>query len=231
MIRCIAIDDEPLALDLVEDFVEKIPFLELVQSFSSALTALDTLQKETIDLLFLDIQMPDISGLQFIKSLENPPKVIFTTAYANHAVEGFNVDAVDYLLKPFTFERFLKAANKAQQHIATEQANPGMPPASSYMFVKSGYDMVKVAFNTVYYIEGLKDYVKIHTDEKTVIALLSMKSLEDTLPAQFFRVHRSYIINFDHLESVSRRSLLVAKTEIPLGDMYRESFMAKLGRT
>lgn len=231
MIRCIAIDDEPLALDLVEDFVEKIPFLELVQSFSSALSALEPLQKENIDLLFLDIQMPDISGLQFIKSLENPPRVIFTTAYANHAVEGFNVDAVDYLLKPFTFERFLKAANKAQQHISADLANPGTIPTSSYMFVKSGYDMVKVAFESVYYIQGLKDYVKIHTGDKTVIALLSMKSLEDTLPAQFFRVHRSYIINFDHLESVSRRSLSVAKTEIPLGDMYRDSFMAKLGRT
>ena len=231
MIRCIAIDDEPLALDLVEDFVSKVPFLELVQSFSSALEALEILRNQTIDLLFLDIQMPDISGLQFIKSLENPPKVIFTTAYANHAVEGFNVDAVDYLLKPFTFERFLKAANKAQQHISTENTGNSPSSVASYMFVKSGYDMVKVDFHSIYYIEGLKDYVKIHTSEKMVIALLSMKSLEDTLPSQFFRVHRSYIINFDHLESVSRRSLLVAKTEIPLGDMYRDSFMAKLGRT
>ncbi|MEQ9442735.1 MAG: LytTR family DNA-binding domain-containing protein [Cyclobacteriaceae bacterium] len=231
MIKCIAIDDEPLALDLVEDFVSKIPFLELVQSFSSALNALDILQNQTIDLIFLDIQMPDISGLQFIKSLENPPKVIFTTAYANHAVEGFNVDAVDYLLKPFTFERFLKASNKAQQVLLSEGANPPTSPAISYMFVKSGYDMVKVDFDSVHYIEGLKDYVKIHTTGKMVIALLSMKSLEDTLPTHFFRVHRSYIINFNHLESVSRRSLLVAKTEIPLGDMYRDSFMAKLGRT
>ena len=229
MIRCVAIDDEPLALDLVEDFVSQIPFLTLVQSFSSALDALEILRKDAIDLLFLDIQMPDISGLQFIKSLENPPKVIFTTAYASHAVEGFNVDAVDYLLKPFTFERFLKAANKAQQQILAEQADPTVSSSTSYMFVKSGYDMVKVDFDAIRYIEGLKDYVKIHTSGKTVIALLSMKSLEDSLPAQFMRVHRSYIINFDHLESVSRRSLVVAKTEIPLGDMYRDGFMAKLG--
>lgn len=231
MIRCIAIDDEPLALDLVEDFVDKIPFLDLAYSFSSALDALKVLQEETIDLIFLDIQMPEISGLQFIKSLEDPPKVIFTTAYANHAVEGFNVDAVDYLLKPFTFERFLKASNKAQQQITADRSDAQPAPANSYMFVKSGYDMVKVEYASIHYIEGLKDYVKIHTTGKTVIALFSMKSLEETLPAQFLRVHRSYIINFDHLESVSRRSVQVAKAEIPMGDMYRDSFMSKLGRT
>lgn len=227
MIQCIAVDDEPLALDLVEDFANKVPFLSLVASYSSALDALDKIKKENIDLLFLDIQMPDISGLQFIKSLDEPPRVIFTTAYANHAVEGFNVDAVDYLLKPFTFERFLKAANKAQQMIESQQIV--MSTKDDYIFVKSGYDMVKVNYGDIYFIEGLKDYVKIHTKEKTIIALLTMKSLEQSLPASFFRVHRSFIVNFEHLESVGRRNLVVAKKDIPLGDMYREQFMAKLG--
>ncbi len=218
MINCIAIDDEPLALDLVEDFAAKVPFLLLEQSFSSALDALPLLNSGKIDLMFLDIQMPQITGLQFIKSLEHSPKVIFTTAYAQHAVEGFNVDAVDYLLKPFTFERFLKASNKAQQALTGEQQS--VPPSEDYIFVKSGYDMVKVRFADIHYIEGLKDYVKIHTTQKTVIALLTMKSLETSLPTGFLRVHRSYIINFEHLESVGRRNLTVAKQDIPLGDMY-----------
>ncbi|WKN42820.1 LytR/AlgR family response regulator transcription factor [Tunicatimonas pelagia] len=228
MIKCIAIDDEPLALDLVEDFVAKVPFLSLEKSFSNALDALPLLNSEKIDLIFLDIQMPQITGLQFIKSLEQPPKVVFTTAYAQHAVEGFNVDAVDYLLKPFTFERFLKAANKAQQALTSEQQSTAS--GEDYIFVKSGYDMVKVRFADIQYIEGLKDYVKIHTTQKTIIALLTMKSLESSLPTGFLRVHRSYIINFDHLESVGRRNLIVAKHDIPLGDMYREQFMAKLNR-
>jgi len=229
MINCVAIDDEPLALDLVEDFASKVPFLQMVATYNSGLDALEVLNQQEIDLLFLDIQMPDISGMQFIKSLDNPPKVIFTTAYAQHAVEGFNVDAVDYLLKPFTFERFLKAANKARQLIQAEQSTSFSN--DDYMFVKSGYDMVKVNYSDIQFIEGLKDYVKIHTADKTVIALLSMKSLEKSLPASFFRVHRSYIINFEFLESVGRRNVLVAKKDIPLGDMYREQFMAKLGRT
>ncbi|MEM9672035.1 MAG: LytTR family DNA-binding domain-containing protein [Bacteroidota bacterium] len=228
MINCIAIDDEPLALDLVEDFASKVPFLNLVATYNSGLDALDLLNDQQVDLLFLDIQMPDISGMQFIKSLEHPPKVIFTTAYAQHAVEGFNVDAVDYLLKPFTFERFLKAANKARQLIQTGTSSN---LTENYMFVKSGYDMVKVNYDDIQFIEGLKDYVKIHTEGKTVIALLSMKSLEESLPASFFRVHRSYIINFRFLESVGRRNVIVSKKDIPLGDMYREQFMAKLGRT
>jgi len=229
MINCVAIDDEPLALDLVEDFASKVPFLRMVATYNSGLDALELLNQQEIDLLFLDIQMPDISGMQFIKSLDNPPKVIFTTAYAQHAVEGFNVDAVDYLLKPFTFERFLKAANKARQLIQAEQSTSFSN--DDYMFVKSGYDMVKVNYSDIQFIEGLKDYVKIHTAAKTVIALLNMKSLEKSLPASFFRVHRSYIINFEFLESVGRRNVLVANKDIPLGDMYREQFMAKLGRT
>ncbi len=228
MVSCVAIDDEPLALDLIEDFASKVPFLSLERTFNNALDALDIINQQKVDLLFLDIQMPQITGLQFIKGLEHPPKVIFTTAYAQHAVEGFNVDAVDYLLKPFTFERFLKAANKARQALSTVQ--PAGHSNADYIFVKSGYDMVKVRFTDIHFIEGLKDYVKIHTSEKTVIALLTMKSLEESLPTGFLRVHRSYIINFEHLESVGRRNIMVGKQDIPLGDMYREQFMAKLDR-
>lgn len=228
MIKCLTIDDEPLALDILEDFILRVPFLQLVKGCTSAMQAIEILHQEEIQLLFLDIQMPQVSGVQFLKSLEFKPKVIFTTAYSDYALEGFNLDAVDYLLKPFTFERFLKASNKAYQQIQASNRNNEVATDKEYMFVKSGYDTVKVKFDEIMYIEGLKDYVKIHTTGKTVIALMSMKLLEDTLPDKFIRVHRSYIIDFERISMVQKRKVFIDKFEIPIGEVYRNAFMDRL---
>lgn len=230
MIKCLVIDDEPLAIDVLEDFIVKVPFLQLVKGCTSAMEAIEILHKEDIQLLFLDIQMPQISGVQFLKSLEYRPKVIFTTAYPDYALEGFNLDAVDYLLKPFTFERFLKAVNKAYQQINLQNKGNEVTTDKEYMFVKSGYDTVKVRFDEILYIEGLKDYVKIHTTGKTVIALMSMKQLEDTLPDNFIRVHRSYIIDFNRISMVQKRKVFIDKVAIPIGEVYRDAFMERMSR-
>ncbi len=229
MINCLAIDDEPLALDVLEDFIGKVPFLHLVKACSSAMEAMELLHQHKIQLLFLDIQMPQVSGVQFLKGLRSDqPRVIFTTAYPDYALEGFNLDVVDYLLKPFTFERFLKATNKAYQQINAPSKIQEPPAEKEYMFVKSGYDTVKVSFKDILYIEGLKDYVKIHTTGKTVIALMNMKALEDMLPASFIRIHRSYIIDFERISKVQKRRVFIDQTEIPIGEVYREDFLKKL---
>lgn len=233
MINCVAIDDEPLALDLIEDFVARIPFLNMVQTCHSAVEAIKVLHENKVDLIFLDIQMPEITGVQLLKSLNKRPKVIFTTAYSDYALEGFNLDAVDYLLKPFTFERFLKAVNKAYQQIdllsSEESANSTEPSvAKEYMFVKSGYDIVKIQYNDIHYIEGLKDYVKIHNMGKPVVSLMSMKALAEELPENFVRVHRSFIVNFEHITMVQKRRVHVQDVELPIGEVYREAFLEKL---
>lgn len=229
MINCLAVDDEPLALDVLEDFIGKVPFLHLVKACPSAMEAMELLHQYKIQLLFLDIQMPQVSGVQFLKGLRSDqPRVIFTTAYPDYALEGFNLDAVDYLLKPFTFERFLKAANKAYQQINAPSKIQEPPAEKEYMFVKSGYDTVKISFKDILYIEGLKDYVKIHTTGKTVIALMNMKALEDMLPASFIRIHRSYIIDFERISKVQKRRVFIEQTEIPIGEVYREDFLKKL---
>ncbi len=232
MIKCITIDDEPLALDLLEDFISKVPFLQLVQSCQNPMEAIEFLHKEEIQLMFLDIQMPQITGMQFLKSLEDKPKVIFTTAYSDYALQGFDLDAVDYLLKPFTFERFLKAVNKAYQLILIKpEGNSGnfsIGSVKEYMFVKSGYDTVKVKFKNIRFIEGLKDYVKIHTTEGTILSLLNMKTLTDELPDNFIRIHRSFIIDFNRIERVQKKKVLIEGKEIPIGDVYREEFLTHL---
>lgn len=230
MIKCLVIDDEPLAIDVLEDFIAKVPFLNLVKGCTSAMEAIEVLHQEDVQLLFLDIQMPQVSGVQFLKSLDYRPKVIFTTAYSDYALEGFNLDAVDYLLKPFTFERFLKAVNKAYQQITLQNKSSEVNADKEYMFVKSGYDTVKVKFDEILYIEGLKDYVKIHTTGKTVIALMSMRILEETLPDNFIRVHRSYIIDFERVSMVQKRKVFIDKLEIPIGEVYRDAFMERISK-
>jgi len=237
MINCLAIDDEPLALDLLEDFISRVPFLKLVEKCSSAFEAMKILQQEDVELLFLDIQMPDITGIQFLKTLENKPKVIFTTAYPEHALEGFELDATDYLLKPFSFERFLKAVNKASkqiqlQHVASELAShDDSSDEKDYIFIKSGYDTVKVPLKNIRYIQGLKDYVKIHTHDGTVLSLVSMKAILNRLPSDnFVRVHRSYIVAIDKIELIQKRRISIGEKEIPVGDTFRKGFLEALGK-
>ena len=232
MMKCIIVDDEPLARDLLENFTEKIPFLKLIASCKSGFEALEILQKEKIDLIFLDIQMHDMTGIQLYQSLNYKPMVIFTTAYSNYAVTGFDLDAVDYLVKPFAFQRFLKAVNKAY-----EQMNQREPATSEFhrdfMFVKDGTKILKVVYDDVLYLEGMKDYVKIILKEKkSVMPLISMQNMVEKLPkGQFVRVHRSYIVSLSKIESVEKNRVVIGGKWIPVGSSYKNNLMEELSRS
>lgn len=229
MIRCLAIDDEILALDLIEDNVRKIPFLDLVKKCQNPVEAMDILRQEKIDLLFLDIQMPDISGIQLLKSLPRKPVVIFTTAYSNYAIEGYDLDVLDYLLKPYTFDRFLKAVNKAREYIDFKEKSLSMenqktPPAlSNYLFVRSEYKLVSIDLSELEYIEGLGDYVKIYSGGSPVLTQMSMKSMEEKLPSSdFVRIHRSYIVSVKKIDFIRKNILSIKGKSIPISEHYRE---------
>ncbi len=225
-VRCIIVDDEPLALDLLESYVKRTPFLELVGRCANAFEAMEVIENQSVELLFLDIQMPDLNGVQFSRTLKPGLKVIFTTAFEHYALEGFKVDALDYLLKPFNYEEFLKAANKAKDWFQLIENQSKSNDPLPYLFVKSEYKLVKILLNEVLYFEGLKDYVKIHlaTQEKPVLSLMSLKSLEEALPAQFMRVHRSYIVNLEKIESVERSRIIINDFAVVVADQYREKF-------
>jgi DNA-binding LytR/AlgR family response regulator len=226
MIRCIAIDDEPLALQLIAEFASRIPFLALEQTFTNPDEASKWLQSNNIDLLFLDIQMPDVNGIQFYKSLPQKPQVIFTTAYSQYAVEGFNVDAVDYLLKPFEFDRFLKAVYKAREYMEFLSSQE-LQLAS--IFVKVDYQLMKINLKDIELVEGLDDYIRIHIKPRPVLTLMTLKSLQEKLPQQeFVRIHRSYIIPVSKIESYGKNKLRVAGKEIPVGSSYGEVYQQLL---
>ncbi|TND07443.1 MAG: two-component system-response regulator [Bacteroidetes bacterium] len=226
--NCIIVDDEPLALALLEQYLQKVPFLKLAGKCSSAAEALDVLQKERIDLMFVDIQMPDLTGLQLVKSLPNKPLVVFTTAYQQHAIEGFEIDALDYLVKPFPFDRFLKAANKAQeQFLLRRQVASAMASVEEdVLFVKTEYQVVRVNIPEIQFIEGLKDYIKIWNGPKPVLTLQSLRAIEEKLPSHFMRVHKSFIVNLKKIDSVQRNFIVIGQREIPVGNTFREAFMA-----
>ncbi|WP_370276416.1 LytR/AlgR family response regulator transcription factor [Lutibacter sp. HS1-25] len=235
MIRCLIIDDEPLAVELLEDFVSKVSFLSLVKSCSSAFEAISVIQEGTIDLIFSDIEMPDFTGIEFIKSLEKKPLFIFTTAYSHYAVEGFNLNAVDYLVKPIPFHRFLTAVNRAQElfELKRNEAETVVQPlsmqTSDFIFVKSEYENLKVNLNTILYIEGLKDYIKIYTsDPKPILTLNSLKAFEEKLPTNFIRVHRSFIVSLNHINSVQRNRIIIDKVYIPIGQNYKDDFIKRI---
>ena len=232
--KCIIIDDEPLALELLEDFISKVPFLELVGSCSSGFEATSILQEQKIDLIFTDIEMPDFSGIDFIKSLDNKPLFIFTTAYSHYAVEGFNLNAIDYLVKPIPFHRFLKAATRAQNllKLKIEEETPVVDQKESpqFIFVKSEYENLKINLADIKYIESLKDYIKIHTHkEKPILTLSSLKNFEKKLGTlNFIRVHKSYIVSLKHIYSVQRNRIIIDDNWIPIGLNYREDFIKKI---
>lgn len=233
MMQCIIIDDEPLAIELLEDFVSKVPFLSLVQSCSSAFEAIQVIQKGSIDLIFSDIEMPEFTGIEFIKSLEKKPLVIFTTAYSHYAVEGFNLNAVDYLVKPIPFHRFLTAVNRAHElfdlKTDAETSTTQSQQQADFIFVKSDYENLKVNLNTIRYIEGLKDYIKIYTnDVKPILTLNSLKAFEEKLPINFIRVHRSYIVSLNHINSVQRNRIIIDKNYIPIGQNYKDEFVKRI---
>ena len=232
-IRCMAVDDEPLALALVCNYIEKTPFLELVSKSNNALEAVHLLNENTADLLFLDIQMPDLTGVELARSLVvSEPKIIFTTAFNHFAVEGFKLNALDYLLKPFSYEEFLRAAHKAKKHFELlQRASDSPPPPESkddYIFVKSEHQLIKIPFNDILYIEGLKDYVKIYLSDqpRPVLSLMSLKILEERLPSmRFMRVHRSYIVSLHKIKTVYRNQISFGRDEfIPISAQYKEEF-------
>jgi len=221
---CLALDDEPLALHLLETYVQQLPMLSAQGFFNNPDEARDRLASGDIDLLFLDIRMPDITGLQFLQQIDHPPMVIFTTAFAEFAVEGFNLDAVDYLLKPFDFQRFEKAVYKAAEYakFLDRQQRTTEPNLQTALFVKSGYSMVQIQFDDIRFIEGLDDYIKIYAGaNKPVLTLMPLKAVLALLPEnRFLRVHRSFIVATDKIESIRARKIKVGDRDIPVGDTY-----------
>ncbi|MGN7721933.1 LytR/AlgR family response regulator transcription factor [Chitinophaga sp. 22620] len=224
MIRCIIIDDEQLVRELLEDNIRQIPFLQLVKSCRSAMEAMEALQSGQVDLMFLDIQMPGLSGLQFLQSLQNPPLTILVTAYEKYALEGYNLQVVDYLLKPFTFERFLKACNRADELLKLRQKT-SVAPVQDF-FVNVEYTQVKITVSDIEYIEGLKDYIKIHlaSSPRPVLTRMTMKAMEERLPAgAFIRTHKSYLVAASRITMIKRDLVYIGKTEIPVSESYKEN--------
>lgn len=218
--RAIAIDDEPMALEVVRSHAAKVPFLELAACFTDAFKALDYLQKEQVDLLFLDIKMPDISGIEFFSSLQRKPMVIFTTAYSEHAVTSFELDAIDYLLKPFSLPRFIKACHKAQELL---QLRGTQAPARDYLFLKTGYEQVKVYFDEILYLEAAGNYVTFVLEDKKLLTRMTTGEATDLLPPdKFVRVHRSYIVAKNRIEKIERHQVTIQGNEVPVGASYMQ---------
>ncbi len=236
MLRCIAVDDEPLALELLEDNISKVPFLQLVAACSNPIEAMKVLEAQPVDLVFADIQMPGMTGIQFIKSLSKKPLFILITAYEKFALEGYELDVVDYLVKPVSLDRFIKACNKARELFELRNRPAATTPseAPDYFFVNADYSLIKVVFADIQWVEGLKDYVKIHlqsTPNKPLVTRMSMKSLEEELPpARFLRVHKSYIINKDQVTAVKKASVLIGPHEIPVSDTNKDVLSLLTGK-
>lgn len=227
---CLIVDDEPLARNLLTEYVKKVGFLKLVNTCSNPLEALELLRNNPVDILFLDIQMPEITGITFLKILQKKPLVILTTAYSEYALESYELDVVDYLLKPITFDRFLKAVDKAGQRLnagtapVVEKTVPA-EPAQPFVFVKDGTKLVKINFDDILYVEGLKDYVTIHTKTQKVVSLQRLKSLELQLPAdRFIRIHHSYIVALKAIDVIHKGEVQIGNAMIPISDTYRKAF-------
>jgi DNA-binding LytR/AlgR family response regulator len=228
-IKCLALDDEPLALDQMANYIRKTPFLELVSLCRSGFEAIDIISRAKVDLLFADINMPDINGLDFVKSLQVKPLIIFTTAFSEYAFEGFKVDALDYLLKPIGYNDFLKAANKALNYLETKNpARLKTEESAEHLFVKTDYKVVRISLNDILYIEGMREYARIHlTNGKSLMPLIRLHSLEEQLPSsRFMRVHRSYIVNLEKISTIERsRIIFDGKVYIPISEQYKEFFL------
>jgi two-component system, LytTR family, response regulator len=234
MLRCLAIDDEPLALELLEDNISQVPFLQLAGKCSNAMEAMQFLKEHSVDLIFLDIQMPGLTGLQFIQSLTQRPMIILVTAYEKFALDGFNLDVVDYLVKPVPLDRFIKACNKAWELYQLKNKTTVTTEASpEYFFVNVEYSLHKVEFADILWIEGLKDYVKINlkSSSKPIVTRMSMKALEDQLPpSKFIRIHKSYILAVAAISSIRKNSVFVGNTEFPVGDSYKDAVAALINK-
>lgn len=231
MIRCIAIDDEPLALEQLKAYIHKVPFLQLAAACQDAFSAMSVMASEEVDVIFIDINMPDLNGMDFVRSLVERPLVVFTTAYSEYAIEGYKVDAVDYLLKPFGFEEFQHAANKVKKQYELLSGTSKAVQTDNLddvLFLKADYKMVRVNIKDIRYVEGMSEYLRIYLDgeKKPLVTLLSMKKMEERLPKEMFmRVHRSYMVNLKKIQEVAKLRILMDKeTYIPVGDLYKEQF-------
>jgi two-component system LytT family response regulator len=235
MINCLVVDDEPLAIDIIADYISKIPFLTLHKSFQNPIEALSVVQEGKIDLVFLDVQMPELTGIQFLKIANGKCKVILTTAYPEYALDGYEHNIVDYLLKPIAFDRFYKGAQKANDlicNVVSPSVTPGIEPnttsntfAHNFIFVKTEYKIQKIYLDDILFIEGLKDYISIYTKTERIITLQSMKKMDEVLPNHLFvRVHKSYIVALDKIESIERSRIVIGDKIIPIGDTHREYF-------
>ncbi len=236
ILSCIAVDDESLALDLLEDNIAKVPFLKLEKRCRNAFEAIQYLETNPVDLVFLDIQMPGLTGVQFLESLTQKPMVIFVTAYQQYAIDGFNLDVVDYVLKPISFERFLKSTHKALDYFKSKQvlaqAQSPNPDKIEYIFIHADYSLMKIMLEDILYIEGLKDYIKIHlrTHKFPVVCRMTMKSIEEKLPSnEFQRVHKSFIVSLKKVESIRNQKIKIGENHIPLSENYSETFYQTIG--
>ena len=235
--NCIIVDDEPLAQQVIEDYAITIPYLSVIAKCSSAFEAFDVLRHKKVDLIFLDIQMPNVTGIDFLNSLEYKPMIIFTTAFSEYALDAFNLNALDYLVKPIPFDRFLKAVNKAFDYFSLRNKSQEPikesltgPAPEKFILVKSEYHTQKIDLNDITFIEGLKDYIKIHlSNSKPVVTLNSLRNMAEKLPAdQFVRVHKSFIVSLTRVDSISRNRIIIGETYIPIGDNFKDEFYAHL---
>ncbi|GAA4464711.1 LytTR family DNA-binding domain-containing protein [Nemorincola caseinilytica] len=225
-LNCVITDDEPIAQEILEEYVRMIPGLNLVAKCRNAMETLHVMRNNTVDILFMDIHMPGISGLDFIRSLKERPAIIFTTAYPNYAIDGYDVDAIDYLLKPISIDRFLRAVNKVYERAAGATETEVRHPTANktFFFIRSNTDLVKIEYDSILYIEGLENYVRIHCDNRNVISFSTMKNMEDILSQHgFLRIHRSYIINLQRVTSVQSHSFRIGTTELTVGKSYRKA--------
>jgi len=231
-INCITIDDEPLALQKMHDYILRVGYLNLVGEFDNAIEAMECLKNEKVDLIFLDIQMDELSGIQMLETMTEKPKVIFTTAYHEYAIRGYELDVCDYLLKPISFQRFLKACEKAHQVIAGDNNSQSAGilqqtdnKTETYFFVKNGNLTQKINFNDILFVEGMKDYLRIWTKDEKIMTLLNFKKLEEALPKEgFMRIHKSYLISLDKIDSIERMHVIIAGERLPVGESYRREF-------
>jgi DNA-binding LytR/AlgR family response regulator len=231
MIRCLAIDDEPLALELLVDNISKVPFLKLIAGCDNVMDAMKEMQHEPVDLIFLDIQMPGLTGLQFIESMTEKPMIILITAYKQYALEGYNLDVTDYLVKPVSLDRFMKACNKAKQ-LFELKSTPKIAPKPEYIFVNADYSMVKITLTDIVYIEGLKDYISFHlkSAKHPLVTRMPMKTIEEQLPSStFIRIHKSYIVSISFITAIRKSSIFIDSLELPLSDTYRHTVSALTG--
>lgn len=227
-LNCVIIEDEPLARNLITEYVKKVPSLNLLEAFSNPLEALEALRTLPVDVLFLDVQMPEITGISLLKVLKKRPLVVLTTAYSEYALEGYELDVADYLLKPITFERFLKSVDKIMLRLETDtkpMATTESVASPAFVFVKDGTKLVKVRLDEILYVEGLKDYVTIHTANQKITTLQRMKALEEQLPAEkFIRIHNSYIVALEAIDVIQKSEVSIGSVSLPIGDTYRKTF-------